>query len=216
MAATTASKAAKAATETVKKFDLKAKELFAFNLLPPKSHDELRAEAARAARNFYAAVLPIGLGVFAIILFFINQVILGNNLNNWENAVQTLNTELRDPNTYLGSLKVRNGELRTKTELIAEPVSKNVNFNDVFTITNAAFRNNTSGAQPTSYGREDSGEFVVNGVSRSINGPALILKKFQEQQNVDRASLKLVRKDPLSNEYLFTITFVSKPIEEGL
>lgn len=206
--------AASKALNAVRQADIRVKELFAFNLLPPKSHAQLRREALRAARNFYAAAMPIGLAILALFLFLLNEVILASNLRNWENARNNLNSELRNPNSFLGQLKVRNGELRTKTEFIAEPVQKNVDFNDVFTVTNNAFRNNKTNSQPTSYGREESGEFVVNGISRNANGPAEILENFQKQPEVKLAALKQVRKDTTTNEYLFTIAFVSNTIQE--
>jgi hypothetical protein len=107
----------------------------------------------------------------------------------------------------LGSLKIRNGELKSKTDFIADPVSKNVDFNNIFVIAERVFEGNSTNSQPTSYGREEDGKFVVNGVSKQIGGPSEILGVFLLDEDVNNAWIKTVQKDIENDQYRFTITF---------
>jgi hypothetical protein len=94
-----------------------------------------------------------------------------------------------------------------------EAVDKNVNFNEIFSVTDEAFAGNRTNSVPTSYGREDSGEFIVNAVTPREDGPPEILNRFRQVQGVEDARLKFVQNVPERREYRFTIGFDLSTIE---
>ncbi len=193
----------------------KVKEAFAFNLLPPKSKDEIEEEAKQKQATVYGVFAPmICIGV-ALFIFFLDRVFILPTKNGWIQAVDTLRTNLNNPYNEIGSLKKVNGELKTKTDFIAEPVQKNVDFSNIFKITDEVFANSTYNAQPTSYGREDNGDFLVNAVSPNSNGPIEIYEKFKARDDVSNVNLRLVQKPEDSTNYRFTISFLITAIGEN-
>lgn len=181
--------------------------LFAFNLLPPKTKEELEEEAKRARMLTYAILSPVICLGLTLVLFLVNVGYVDNTENGWKRSVDGIKQELSNPNNALGILKTRNGELKVKTDFIADPIAKNVDFELVFQVTDAVFAANPSSVV-TSYGRQDTGEFLVNATSRNSTGPSQILQAFKEQSQVVAADLKLVQKPADSNDYRFTISFV--------
>ncbi|MFW5702463.1 MAG: hypothetical protein ACOCXP_00670 [Candidatus Dojkabacteria bacterium] len=187
-------------------------EPFEFNLLPGKTLEELREKVKKGNQNFFAILTPMGLVALTFILFLVNQVVLAQNLSSWENTVSSLKQELANPDNELGALKVRNGELFTKTEFISDEVAANVDFNVIFDVTETAFAVVRT-AEPTSYGRENSGRFFVNGVSSNENDPSAILNGYEQQDGVEDVYLDRVNFNQQNNNYQFTISFVITTIE---
>jgi hypothetical protein len=97
--------------------------------------------------------------------------------------------------------------LKTKTDFIADPVSKNVDFNNIFVVSERVFRGNRTASLPTSYGREEDGKFLVNAVSPQVNGPSEILNKFKADKDVKDAWIESVQKDATNNRYTYIISF---------
>lgn len=188
-------------------------ELFAFNLLPPKTKEEIADELKRKEATAYGALLPFITLVFAIVLFLINALSLDPSVKGWENALSNIKSELNNPNSFLGQLKVTNGELVIKTGFVAEPVQKNVDFNQIFEIRNAVFTNNSTGSVATSYAREANGNFIQNATSTDKGGAAEIFNKFREQALVETETVKLrnVTFSEEGKEYRFSISFEIKP-----
>lgn len=185
----------------------KVKELFAFNLLPPKSKEEVKEEIKRKKTFAYSLTAPVLCIAISLILVLLNAIAAEPTRASWDDAVQKVRKEMADPNNGLGLLKIINGELKLKTDFIAEPVQKNVNFDEIFKITETIFQNTSSQSIPTSYGREDDGRFIVNAVSKSEGGPAEILKKFQSDPKIRDPRLSLVSKLDDTSDYGFTISF---------
>lgn len=186
------------------------KEMFAFNLLPPLSKEELVKIAKTKTFTVNASMVP--LGVLAIFLLFVivNMVIIEPVKAGWEKANNDVTSELSDPNSPIGEAKAINGELKIKTDFIAEPVKKNVDYTKVFQVAEEIFTDNTTGSEVTSYGRDDSGKFTVNAVSSSQKGPVEILERFQKNPLVDQPDLAQIGKTDGTEEYRFTISFLIK------
>src|SRR5262245_46048125 len=91
-------------------------ELFEFTLLPPKTKKELAEELRRAQMVFYAVAVPIACLVIGLAVFILNAAVVDPSEANWQKAVDNTRAELNDPSNQLGQLKVRNGELKVKTD----------------------------------------------------------------------------------------------------
>lgn len=189
------------------------KELFAFNLLPPKTKEEIAEEMQRKRTNTYGVLLPVATLVIAVLLTLVNAILIEPSLNGWKTQVKAAEAELNDPNSFIGQLKATNGELVIKTDFVADPISRNINFNRIFEVRDAVFNNNTTGSVATSYAREASGVFVVNAISSSRKGPEEILERFQQQEKVEAGSVELrqVSFDASESEYRYSIGFIIKP-----
>ena len=184
------------------------KDIFAFNLIPPKSDKEIEEAAQQAKKIIYTVSLPALLIAFILVLAIVNYLFIVPTKNSWRAASDNLTSELNNPNNFLGELKVRNVELKLKTDFISDPVQKNVDFDRIFDVTGEVFRGNRTGTEITSYGREDNGRFVVNAVSTSEQGPAEIYTRFSQNSEIEDVDLRLVQK-PVSSvqEYRFSLSF---------
>lgn len=187
-------------------------DLFAFNLLPPKSKAELE-ELALKKRNFvYAVMVPVACLVVAIILFAINSFGVIPTRDNWDNAVDTLAADLDNPNNEIGRLRVINGELIAKTEFITEPISQNVDFERVFSIAEQVFEAE-QGLEITSYSREDDGTFTVRAATRDREGPVKVLDKLSTIEDVESAFFSSFNYNEEFDYYTFDISFKVEVIE---
>jgi len=185
----------------------KIPELFAFNLLPPKTKEELIVESRKATSKFYTTLLPIFCLALALLLFLLNTFVVGPTKDAWAKSVDNLTSLLNNPNSATGKLKTRNGELKTKTDFIATPVQKNVDFEQIFAFADKIFGNNATNSKASSYGREDTGIFVINAYSPNPDGPAQILAAIKQDPEVKDVDLRSVKKDNITNNYQFTVSF---------
>jgi hypothetical protein len=179
--------------------------MFAFNLLPPRSKEELDLESQRVDGVLNSFIALFAVLVFAALAFIFNLLFVQRNVDNWQKSLTDVKSELGSSSNTLGELKRTNGELKTKTEFISEAVQKNVDFALVFQVTKDVF--GTDKAVVTSYGREDNGEFVVNAISTDPTSPSKILDAYKKQPQVKQATLKLVDFPDASKDIRFTISF---------
>jgi hypothetical protein len=188
-------------------FSVSTKEVFAFNLLPPRSKAEVVAEVKKKELLVNSLLAPTIVIVAIMLSLIVNFIVVEPLKRNWEKSTNSLRAELANSTSELGQLRVTNGELKLKSDFIAAPVTKNVDFERVFATVETAFKGNTSGSQPTSYGRKGDGLFIVNGISTGQTGPAEILAALDKISEVGKAELDSIGYDATKRQFNFTIAF---------
>jgi|GEM_PF-6168419 len=185
-------------------------ELFAFNLLPPKTKEEVKKDVKRKNMIFNSMLIPAAVLAVTSVMYLLNTLALDYTIAGWQDTNAIVTAELNDQNSDLGKAKTTNGELKIKTDYIADPVQKNVDYEQIFKVAEQIFDSNQTGSVITSYGREEAGVFTINAVSTSDQGPVEILGRFQTNDLVQSPSLRNVSKVKDTGKYQFTISFTIK------
>lgn len=168
-------------------------KLFKFNLLPPKSAQEVALEEEGADSSVYAFVLVFVASLIYLILVVVQAFLIDPRITTANQALNRARTEL---NSY-SSVRLAHGELHIKSKALAEVLALSVAPDDIFKIADQ-IAGNSSDVTIEAYGREQaSGLFLFQlAVSDITKLPTVI----QKTKQIDGVSDVLVRTASVSSQ----------------
>lgn len=165
--------------------DSYSKKFFSFNLIPPKSKEEIETLVERDRSMFYSFLLIF----FSIFIYFIltllNTFILSPRIESLESNIEKQKSQVI---TY-NSTRSLNGEVFSKSQALAPVLALDIGSVELLE-TSEEFILDVSSAQIVSYGREFSGEFILSIIVDDYDSVALLIENAKKQENIDNVFLR--------------------------
>lgn len=165
--------------------DSYSKKIFSFNLIPPKSKEEIETLVERDRSMFYSFLLIF----FSIFIYFIltllNTFILSPRIESLESNIEKQKSQVI---TY-NSTRSLNGEVFSKSQALAPVLALDIGSVELLE-TSEEFILDVPSAQIVSYGREFSGEFILSIIVDDYDSVALLIENAKKQENIDNVFLR--------------------------
>ncbi len=131
--------------------------LFKFNLIPPKSKEEIEQLEERDNTVLYSFLL-IFFGAFVFfVLNLLNIVLVQPSLQTTKNNIANINAQISSYNT----VKTKNGELYIKSKALDPLLEKDIKLTDLIAIADNIDTTFGENVNVVSYKREITGEFFL-------------------------------------------------------
>ncbi|MEP7103468.1 MAG: hypothetical protein ABI721_02035 [Candidatus Dojkabacteria bacterium] len=132
-------------------------KIFKFNLIPPKTKEEIKQLEERDNTILYS-VLLIFFGAFVYFaLTMLDVVLVQPSLANTKTVIGTLNSQI---STY-NEIKQKNGELFIKSRALDPLLAKDIKLTDLIDIADKIESTYNGNVNVVTYKREITGEFVL-------------------------------------------------------
>jgi len=180
---------------------------FVFNLLPGKPKELEVKEENRDRLSVRSAVLPLAAALVWLGLIVFNGLVVEKVKLNWQQAV--VNKENKIEVQYL-PVRIKHGELVSKTNLLIDVIQKDIKPEVVFVLTETLFPQTEAGIQIKGYGREDDGAFSVSLSTASYNQFAQVIRRFSNYEGIKDVRSLGVTFDSKLNEVSGSVHFFFK------
>jgi len=177
-------------------------KIFKFNLIPPKTKEEINVLVERDNSTLYAFLL-VFFGMLVLSLLTLFQAIIVTP------RVVTTNAGLSNQDNQLtsyNSIKKLNGELFVKSKALQPILDKDIKITQLLNISNVIIQQIPS-AHIISYARENTGEFVLTFVLNSFEQSQTLFQSVKSQTQVNNVFLRSVVKDPNLGTFQAIISF---------
>jgi len=190
-------------------YDKKSK-LFKFNLIPPKSKEEIKQLEERDNTVLYSFLLIF----FGAFVFFVLNLL---NIALVEPSLQTTKTNIANLNTSISgynSIKAKNGELFIKSRALDPLLTKDIKLTDLIAIAENIDTTFGGAANVTSYKRESTGEFFLNLNISDFSKVSQIVDLLKNTKNVKNIFIRRVGLDNIGSSVLtLSISFEINKLE---
>lgn len=176
--------------------------LFKFNLIPPKTKDEINVLVDRDNTILYAFLL-IFFGMLAYAILTLFQAIIVNP------KVITTTSNIDTQSTQIGSfnpIKRLNGELFIKSKALEPILLKDIKISQLLSLTSVIIQQVPS-SSVVAYARENTGEFVLTFNINSFEQSQSLLQSIKAQTQVNNVFLRSILKDQNLGTYQAIISF---------
>jgi hypothetical protein len=185
---------------------------FSFNLLPQKSKEVIEKEEERESTSLYIAFLPLFAVIVGVGFILFNQIIVENSLSNWEAAIQERDNTIQSFRTDVAE----NLEFAQKTELLLEPVQKDVDPEKFFTLSELLLTEIQFPAVIESYGRSANGAFDLTISFDDIYNAASIVRTFEQTEQIKLPNTESLKTNLFDESAEIAINFFIIEEEEQL
>lgn len=165
----------------------KSKSLFQFDLLPPKSQQQIAIERERDDSLVYSIVLVF----FAILIYFVVTIVQASVVVPRLEAVEQAKLEREQEIASFTDVRSRNGELFIKTSTLDSVLEKDLAAQEIFRVADA-IAGIDSNVGVISYAREQSGVFVFDFITNSLESVPLIVEEAKVVEGVSNVYLRNV------------------------
>lgn len=177
------------------------KKLFTFNLIPPKSKEEVDTLVERDRSTFYSFLLIFFSVFIYFVLTLLNTFVLAPRIATLEGNIQKQKEQVA---TY-NSVRQLNGEVYTKSQALAPVLALDIGSVELLEISEK-FLVNIDNAQIVSYGREFSGEYILSIIVNDYDSVSTLLTNAKSQENVKNVFL---RQASLSGDKTFVTAVIA-------
>lgn len=165
-------------------------KLFKFNLLPPKSAQEVALEEEGGDSSVYAFVLVFVASLIYLILVLVQAFLIDPRTTAANQALNRARTEL---NSY-SNVRLAHGELHIKSKALAEVLALSVAPDDIFKIADQIA---SSDVTIEAYGREQtSGLFQFQLVVNDITKLPTVIQKTKQIAGVSDVLVRTASVSP--------------------
>lgn len=174
---------------------------FSFNLVPPKSKEEIVQLEERDNSILYSFLLVF----FAMLIFFILSLVQTFVIDQ---RIKQNNTRIQEQEASFQAFdEIRrvNGELITKGELLEPVLERDIKLTELLDLGNNLVIDNP-GVVITTYSRESTGEFVLNMTVPSYEQTSDLLTYLNELESVENVFIRSINLTNL-NDYSTIISF---------
>lgn len=182
------------------KFDLN--KFRSFNLVPPKSKQELLVYEERDNTFLYSLVLIIFSFVFFISLTFINEFFLINRIRENDSKVETIEFEIET----FSSIRRKFGELIIKSQLLQPIVTQDIKIIELLNIGDQLVKN-LQGVTIRSYSRNEAGDFIMTIEFSSIESIKSIFANASNVENITDIFVNSFSRSQNFNNFVGSVTF---------
>ncbi len=182
---------------------MKKERLFKFNLIPPKSNEEIETEEERDS-SLVSALVLILFTVIIYALFVIGKVILiDTRIITFENSIQSINQNISN----YQSVKALNGEIFTKSNALAPIIEQDIKLNRLIEVSNK-LKENIPNAVISSYAREVDGTFVISLVMSSYEDIYTLIDNSKTIENLEDLFVRQLNRSIGSSRYQTQVEFI--------
>lgn len=161
--------------------------VFKFNLVPPKTKEELVVLEERDNSILYSFLLVF----FAMLIFFVLNLIQTFIVNQRISLTTTQVTSQEASFANYDEIKRINGELITKGELLQPVLQKDIKLTELLDLSKEIVNDNPN-TQITTYSRETTGEFVLSITSNNVESIRNLILYLNEKDNIKNVFLRSV------------------------
>ncbi|MBN1916202.1 hypothetical protein JW796_04440 [Candidatus Dojkabacteria bacterium] len=176
---------------------------FVFNLLTPKSEEEIKKEEARDTGSLYSAVLPLIGSIIWVGLVLANSLILNNYVTTWQKKITNQEIEI----ISYSPQKRSNGELFLKARSLSGVIEKNINPEQFFGLVEGRLYSVSPNIEIRAYGREESGKFNVDAVTEDFFIISRVIYSFTSDPAFQNVELNSIGNDLKTGKINFKLSF---------
>lgn len=173
---------------------------FKFNLLPPKSEQEVVLELERDDSLLYSMVLVFVAGLTFFGLTMVNLVLINPRVNQFEQAIASRDSQI----STFASVRSRNGELYVKTRTLEPVLERRINTTEIFRVADAIAAS-SAGVAIEAYGRERSGEFIFDISTASFAEMSSLVDSIKSISGVSQVFVRTTT-STLEGRYLSSVS----------
>lgn len=151
---------------------------YKFNLLPPKTREELEIVKERDNSVFYAFLLVLVSVIVFLIVSLGDIFLVSTRVKSSEESLAFLNEQIKS----FDSMKEQNGELFLKAQTLEPVLAKDIKLSEILEIASQMILNVES-ASITAYNREYTGEFSV---TLAIDNYVTVNQILENSKSIDR------------------------------
>lgn len=181
-----------------------SKRIFKFNLIPPKTKEEIKELEERDNTVLYSFLL-IFFGAFVFFaLNFLDIILVQPSLQASKNSIATLNTQI----SSYDDIKKTNGELYTKSRALDPLLEKDIKLSDLVAIADNINNTFVNSANVVSYKRESSGQFSLTLDISNFSKVSEIVSLLSKTDNVKNIFIRSVGKESIESSIMvMTVSF---------
>ena len=185
------------------------KKLFKFNLVPPKSKEEVQVLEDRDNSILYSSILIFAAMFIFFVLTMVQTVLVDPRLAASQLAITNKDKEI----TAYDTIKKVNGELFIKSKSLEPILEKDIKITQLLDISQQ-IKANVVSSEIISYSREPSGQFVITFSVGSMDQASLLIKNAKSITSLKDVFLRNVAKDSVNaNKARATIAFNIKNLD---
>jgi hypothetical protein len=179
--------------------------LFKFNLIPPKSEEEIKVLEERDNSIFYSFLLIFFITLIYFLMVWVDVYIVVPRINKLEKTIAKQNEQIK---TY-DVVRELKGELFVKTQIL-EPLLE-LDIETIKLLQNSdLIVNDVNNAKIITYVREPDGTFVITVLVDSYKDVIAILDNAKNIEEIENVFLRQARKFDRSENIKVTLSFVIK------
>lgn len=164
---------------------------FTFNLLPEKPKELVVKEEKRESTALFLAILPLFAVLVGTGLMLFNFFIVKQNLTTWENSNKERDTKILG----FSQAVVKGLEFIQKTELLAEPVEKDVEPEQFFDLIEELLSKLEFDAEVIKYRRNSDGSFDIVISFKGLDKTGDLIAAFETLNKVKAPSARNINVD---------------------
>ncbi|MFS8130887.1 MAG: hypothetical protein ACMG57_02820 [Candidatus Dojkabacteria bacterium] len=172
--------------------------MFRFNLIPPKSKEEVAQLEERDNTVLYSFLLIF----FAAFVFFalnlLDIIFVQPSLQAAKNNIATVNAQI----SSYDSVKAKNGELFIKSKALDPLLTKDIKLTDLIAIADNIDTTFAGSANVTSYKREITGEFFLNLNVTDFSKVSEVVDLLAKTDSVEHIFIRRVGQDSTDSSTL--------------
>ena len=174
---------------------------FIFNLLTPKSEEEIKKEETRDSSSVYTAILPLIGAVIWVAIVLANSLLVQSYITTWKQKIVTQNLEI---GTFTDD-REQNGELYLKTQALSEVITKNIDPEEFFEVVEGTLFSISPDINIRSYGRQEGGQFDINASTDSFIDVAKVMNAFTSDDAYANVTLNSATRDSATGDVNFSL-----------
>ncbi|MEO6728539.1 MAG: hypothetical protein ABIM99_01320 [Candidatus Dojkabacteria bacterium] len=186
-------------------------KLFKFNLIPPKTKEEIAQLEERDNTVLYSFLL-IFFGAFVFFALSLLEIILVQpSLQTSKTNIATLNSQI----SSYDEIKAQNGELFVKSKALDPLLEKDIKLTDLIAIAENIDSTFGSDVNVVSYKREITGEFFLNLNINDFTKVSAIVDLLKATDNVENIFIRRVGLENVNSTVLtMSISFEINKLQQ--
>jgi len=184
-----------------------SKNQFGFNLLPKKSKQEVKIQKDRDDAFLYTLVLIFVAVFIYFALNIIDSLLVQTRIDSIQEAISNTEEQINANR----DTKLKHGELIEKSRLIGEVLEKDINVDNLFSISSELVPNRED---ILSYERLSSGEFSLQVSIQEYEEATALLERANSNSGISESRLTSIIVDPTHPDNL-TVRIIFSIIEEA-
>jgi hypothetical protein len=177
-------------------------KIFKFNLIPPKTKEEIVVLQERDNSTLYSFVLVFAGMFIYFVLTLIQVLLITPKVNSTELTIKNRDLEIQGYNT----VRKMKGELFVKSQSLEPILDKDIKISNVLDVGQSVI-DKVPQLAILSYSREINGDFVIEFTLSKIEDASLLISTLKDQNKIRNVFLRTISVDEIKHNVRLIVSF---------
>lgn len=178
-------------------------KMFKFNLIPPKSKEEVAQLVERDNTVLYSFILIFSSAIVFFILTLLDAALVKPAQQNVATQITGLESQL----TNFREIKTKNGELFIKSRALEPLLEKDIKLSKLIDLADKLVTSQGDSIQVINYKRETTGEFVLTLSLGTFDKVETVVTQLVAEGNISDIFLRTIGRDTNVNRISMVVSF---------